>query len=87
MSEFAVIKTGGKQYKVKVGDIIKVEKIQADKKIELEDILNRKKVVASVIGEGKHPKVRILKFKPKKRYKKIIGHRQTYTQIKIEAIH
>lgn len=83
--DIAVIKTGGKQYKVREGDILKVEKI-TDKKLEFKDILNGKKVTALVVSEGKLSKVRILKFRAKKRYKRIKGHRQTYSQIKIKKI-
>ena len=88
---FGIIKTGGKQYKVKVGDILKVEKLSqknspAGEKVEFEDILNGRKVIAKIQSQGRLPKVRILKFKPKKRYKKVMGHKQKYTQIEIEKI-
>jgi len=85
MSDFAIIKTGGKQYKVRVGDSLKVEKL-LEKNLEFVDLLNGKKVLAEVQGEGKSPKVRILKFKAKKRYKRVRGHRQRYSLIKIEKI-
>ena len=83
--DFAIIKTGGKQYKVREGDILKVEKV-SDKKLLFKDLLSNKKVTATVISEGKSSKVRILKFKAKKRYKRVRGHRQSYSQIKIESI-
>lgn len=87
MDTIAVIKTGGKQYKVKVNDIIKVEKLpSAKKKLEFADILNNKKVKVEIIGEGKLDKVRILKFHRRKRYRRNIGHRQQFTQIKIKSI-
>jgi large subunit ribosomal protein L21 len=87
MAEIAVIKTGGKQYKVAVGDMIKVEKILGKKdKLEFEDILGGKKVAATVIGEGRRSKIRVLKFRPKKRYKRVGGHIQNFTSIKIESI-
>lgn len=91
MSDFAIIKTGGKQYKVKVGDTLKVEKIrqladQKSGKIELTDILEGKKVFCEVLKSGKYPKVRVLKFHPKKRYKRNKGHRQAYSEIKITKI-
>jgi len=84
----AVIKTGGKQYKVKVGDVLKVEKLDQalGAKQEFEDILNGKKVTAEIVGEGKLDKVMVSKFHAKKRYERHVGHRQNYTQIKIEAI-
>lgn len=109
--DFAVIKTGGKQYKVKVGDILKIEKLSCflpptrsenrvkegdilkverissnNKRLEFGDLLAGKKVTASIIGEGRRPKVRILKFHAKKRSKKVTGHRQKFDQIKIEKI-
>jgi len=88
VNNFAIIKTGGKQYKVKAGDRLKVEKIEAapKKEIVFEDLLSGKKVSASVVSTGKLPKVRILKFKPKKRYKRNLGHRQPYSEILIEKI-
>lgn len=86
-NKFGIIKTGGKQYKVKVGDILKVEKLpQEEGKVEFEDILNSRKVTATIKSQGRFPKVRILKFKPKKRYKRTMGHKQKYTQIEIEKI-
>lgn len=89
--DFAVIKTGGKQYKVKVGDTLKVEKIsdgtdKKDAKLKFDDILFGKEVTAVKIADGKLKKVRILKFRPKKRYKRIRGHRQSFSEIKIEKI-
>lgn len=86
-NSFAVIKSGGKQYKVKIGDIIKLEKISGDKKtVEFEDIFAGKKVKAIILSEGKLPKVRVLKFHRRKRYKRNKGHRQPFSQIKIESI-
>lgn len=83
----AVIKTGGKQYKVQMGDVIKIEKIVSkDQTVEFSDILGNHKVKASIVAEGKQKKVRILKFHPKKRYRRVRGHRQSFTQIKIESI-
>ena len=83
--EIAVIKTGGKQYKVKVGDIIKVEKLPGGE-IEFLDLLYGKKVIAIITGQAKAPKVDILKFRAKKNYKRATGHRQTLSVIKIEKI-
>ena len=95
----AVIKTGGKQYKVSVGDKLRVEKLtvnnlsknkkknsKSNEKIEFEDILGGKKVVAEIIENGKEKKIKVFKFKPKKRYKRTYGHRQPYTQIEIKEI-
>jgi large subunit ribosomal protein L21 len=85
----AVIKTGGKQYKVSVGDILNIELIEEkkDKTLEFQDLLNGKKVAATVLEEEvKGEKVRIFKYKAKTRYRKTTGHRQKYTQIKIDKI-
>ena len=88
MVDLAVIKTGGKQYKVKTGDTIKVEKIdsQPEEKLEFADILGGKKVTASVVEHGKSDKVLVVKFKSKKRYTRVLGHRQQFSKIKIDQI-
>lgn len=80
----SIIKSGGKQYLVKKDDEILVEKISGDQKeIEFDDLLSGKKVKAKILGDEKAEKISILKFKPKKRYLKRQGHRQTMTRIKI----
>lgn len=86
MSDIAIIKTGGKQYKVSTGDTIKVEKLTGDKKLDFVDLLNGKKVTAEIVGEGKSKKVVVYKFKSKKRYQRTIGHRQNFSEIKILSI-
>jgi len=88
MADFAVIKTGGKQYKVKTGDVIKVEKIATDpkEKLEFSDLFEGKKVLASIVDAGKSDKVLVVKFKSKKRYMRVLGHRQEFTKIKIDEI-
>ena len=83
---FAVIKTGGKQYKVAVGDTIKVETLGDEKKLEFIDLLNNKKVLAEVTGAGKMKKVRVLKHQAKKRHNTANSHRQKYFEIKILKI-
>ncbi len=65
------------------GDTIKVEKLIDKGKIEFKDLLNGKKVTVEVVGEGRFPKVTIVKFKAKKRYHKTQGHRQQFSEIKI----
>ncbi len=88
MSEIAVIKTGGKQYKVQPGDILQIELIskKSGEKIEFPDILNNKKVQATILENTKGDKVKILKFKAKTRFLRHLGHRQKYSQIKIDKI-
>ncbi len=101
MSKIAVIKTGGKQYKVKEGDKIKVEKLNEEdsNKIKLETLLISdgenteigtpslgEKVEAEVITTAKGKKVTVVKYKNKTRYKRTIGHRQIKTELKIVSI-
>jgi large subunit ribosomal protein L21 len=100
---FAIIKTGGKQYKVTAGDTLSVEKLAKPEKggkVTFEEVLlvddgkttkigkeaKGAKVTASIVEEGKGPKLHIIKFKPKSNYKKKIGHRQPFTKVKIDAI-
>lgn len=84
----AVIKTGGKQYKVAEGDTLNIELLDAaQKSIVFDDILAGKKVSAKIVEKQiKGPKISILKFKNKVRYIKRKGHRQKYTKIKIICI-
>lgn len=97
----AVIETGGKQYLVKEGDVLKVEKLgkQEGETVEFEALLKAEgenveigkpvlaaKVTAEVVGEGKAPKVEVVKYKSKSRYLKRRGHRQPFTSIKITKI-
>ena len=100
---YAIIATGGKQYKVAEGDIVRVEKLGAsagetvtfDKVLMISEDGNVKvgdpylkgaTVSAEVAGEGRGKKVVIFKYKPKKGYSKKQGHRQSYTEVKIEKI-
>ena len=96
----AVIRTGSKQYLVETGQILKVELVGDSKTLEFEPLLiidgNKTqvgtptvagvKVLAEVLDEAKGPKVKVFKFKPKKRVKKLTGHRQTYSQIRVIQI-
>lgn len=100
---YAIIETGGKQYKVAEGDVIQVEKlnVEAGSEYTFNDVLvvsNGDKVSvgaptvkgasvkASVIGNGKAKKVIVYKYKPKKGFHKKNGHRQPFTELKIEKI-
>mgnify|MGYP000630000343 FL=1 len=99
---YAIIATGGKQYKVAEGDIIKVEKLgaEAGTTYTFDQILavsndglkignptvEGATVEASVLGDGKAKKVVVYKYKPKTGYHKKNGHRQQYTAVKIEKI-
>ena len=70
---YAIIATGGKQYKVSEGDVIKVEKLDAE-------------AGATVMEQGRARKVIVYKYKRKTGYHKKNGHRQAYTQVKIDKI-
>ena len=100
---YAVIKTGGKQYRVIAGEKIKVEQIPADvgSKITLDQVLlvgegesvkigspvvAGATVTAEVLAHGRHDKVKIFKMRRRKHYQKHQGHRQNYTEIKIDEI-
>lgn len=98
---YAVIETGGKQFKVEQGDEIYAELLnaQADDVVELkvvalggEDGLKvgsdvaGAKVMAKVVKNGKSKKITVFTYKPKKGEKRKMGHRQPYTQVQIEAI-
>jgi len=98
---YAIIATGGKQYKVSEGDIIRVEKLDAEAGSEVtfdqviavstdslkvgNDVANAT-VTATVMDQGRGKKVIVYKYKRKSGYHKKNGHRQAYTQVKIEKI-
>ena len=96
----AVITSGGKQYLVKPDQILDLELVGDVKKLEFEPlmvidgdkvsvgapIVKGAKVTAEVIGEVKGDKLKIMRFKAKKRVKRLTGHRQHYTQVKISKI-
>ncbi|EGK06964.1 50S ribosomal protein L21 [Kingella kingae] len=102
LSMYAVVKTGGKQYKVTVGEKLNVEQIPAelDSQIELEVLMIADgekvtvgaptvagaKVVAKVVAHGRGEKVRIFKMRRRKHYQKRQGHRQNFTRIEILSI-
>ena len=98
---YAVIKTGGKQYRVEEGTTLLVERLPDDEgaKVELQpllyagdqtlfsaDDLGKVKVEAKVIGHERGPKLRVFKFKPKRGYKRLTGHRQELTRIEVTSI-
>jgi large subunit ribosomal protein L21 len=100
---YAVIKTGGKQYRVAPGEKIKIEQIPADvgAQIVLDQVLMVSdgdavtlgtplvagaKVSATVLGHGRGEKVKIFKMRRRKHYQKTQGHRQNYTEIRVDSI-
>ena len=98
---YAIIATGGKQYKVSEGDVLKVEKLDAqpgdtvtfdqvvaisDNTLKVAGDVANANVTASVVAQGKGRKVIVYKYKRKTGYHKKNGHRQAFTQVKIEKI-
>jgi large subunit ribosomal protein L21 len=96
---YAVIRTGGKQYRVAPGDVVKLESIPAgNQTVEFSDVLavsnepgsvvkpSSAKVTAEVIREGRGDKILVFHLKRKKQYKKMQGHRQNFTEVRIKAI-
>ena len=100
---YAIIATGGKQYKVAEGDVIRVEKLGVDagQSVTFDQVLvvsndaelkigtpvvDGANVTATVVKEGKAKKVIVYKYKPKIGYHKKNGHRQLFTEVKIEKI-
>lgn len=88
---YAIIKTGGKQFAVESGQTVRVPTIEADagKKVEINTLLaggrvSAGTVKATVVGHGKGDKVIVFKKKRRKQYKRKQGHRQGYTEIKID---
>ena len=100
---YAVIKTGGKQYRVTEGETLRVEKLAVEEggDVEFDQVLmvadgddikigaplvDGGKVTATVIANARAKKVKIIKFRRRKHYRKQMGHRQSYTEIKITGI-
>jgi large subunit ribosomal protein L21 len=96
---YAVIRTGGKQYRVAPGDVVKIESVAADKQtVEFSDVLAfsgepgsvvkpaTAKVTGEVVSEGRGDKILVFHLKRKKQYKKMQGHRQNFTEVRIKAI-
>lgn len=97
MSNFAIFQTGGKQYRVQAGDIVKVEKLNAEGKVEFDQVLmvgdkvgtplvDGAKVIAEVIEQKRADKVLVFKKKRRQNYRRTKGHRQYITVLKITEI-
>lgn len=99
---YAIVKAGGHQDKVAVGDVVIIDKVEAEvgETLELEpvmivdgetalvgsDKLKGKTVKVEVIGDAKGPKIRIIKYKNKTGYRKRLGHRQQLTVVEVKEI-
>ena len=93
----AILETGGKQYRVTAGDVLRVEKLTGDVGSEVElpakasfadggEVTKGGTVKATILGAGRGDKILVFKFKRKKQYKKTIGHRQSFTEVKVGEI-
>ena len=93
----AIIESGGKQYRVAPGDVVRVEKIPGDVGSEVEipvkaafqdsgELVSGATLKATIVGNGRGSKVVVFKFKRKKQYKKTIGHRQSFTELRVGEI-
>ncbi len=100
---YAVIKTGGKQYRVSAGDKLNVETlpVEAGGEVQFDQVLmlaegenidvgapyvDGARVTAKVIEHGRGDKIRIVKFKRRKHYRRTMGHRQNYTRVEITGV-
>lgn len=100
---YAVIQTGGKQYRVEEGATLKIEKLElgTGDSVEFDKVLMVQsgdavkvgqpyveggKVTATVLSQGRHKKVKIIKFRRRKHHMKQMGHRQYYTEVQITGI-
>jgi len=97
---YAVIRAGGKQYRVAPGDVIEIEKVPqaGGENVQFDEVLavsasegeigkpSKAFVTGEVVEQGRGDKVLVFHFKRKKQYKKLNGHRQPYTAVKITGI-
>jgi large subunit ribosomal protein L21 len=97
---YAIVETGGKQYRVSTGEVLRVDKLAGDVGSEVElpalavfqegsDLLVGPavgKVKATIVGNGRAKKIIVFKFKRKKQYKRTQGHRQDFTEVKVGEI-
>jgi large subunit ribosomal protein L21 len=98
-----VIRSGGRQYRTRVGEEVLVEKLPAEagQKVTLDEVLlvvdgddvkvgtpllKGAKVEATVLAQERGPKIRVFKYRPKQRYRRRKGHRQTYTRLRVDKV-
>ncbi len=103
MADYAIVQTGGKQYKVQAGDTFRVESLPGDQgdEVTLEDVLLLSqdgnltvgkplvpgaRVTTEVVSKGRGKKIIVFKYKPKTRYRRKNGHRQSYTELRVIGI-
>ena len=100
MASYAVIETGGKQYRVEKGSTLLVDRLTAkegdkvdlravayrDKEMVLGEDLEKVKVEAKVAGHERGPKIRVFKYRPKKGYRRRAGHRSELTKLEVKSV-
>jgi len=100
---YAVVRSGARQYRAAVGDVMVVEKlpVEVGQQLEMDEVLlvadegevkigqptvDKAKVLATVVAQEKGPKIKIFKYHPRKRYRRLAGHRQHYTRLRVDEI-
>jgi large subunit ribosomal protein L21 len=99
---YVIFRTGGKQYKASPGDLIRVERLSATEGSRVEfnhvfavrketlrvgnPLVDNAKVVATIVRNGRSKKVRVLKYKRKKQYRRTLGHRQSFSEVLINEV-
>jgi large subunit ribosomal protein L21 len=99
---YAIFRTGGKQYKASPGDLVRVEKLPGTEGSQVEfnhvfavrrqtlhvgnPLVENARVVATIVRNGRARKVRVLKYKRKKQYRRTLGHRQSFTEVLINDV-
>ena len=99
---YAILRTGGKQYKVSPGDVIRIEQVEAESGSTIEfnhvfavrkesltvgsPLVENAKVRGTILRNARAPKIRVLKYKRKKQYRRTIGHRQGFSEVLIQDI-
>ena len=99
---YAIFRTGGKQYKASPGDVIRVERVAGDPGSTVEfnhvfvvrkdkltvgaPLVENAKVTGTILRQARAPRVRVLKYKRKKQYRRTLGHRQPFSEILIKDI-
>jgi large subunit ribosomal protein L21 len=99
---YAIFRTGGKQYKVSPGDVIQVERLQGEPGSGVEfqhvfavrsdkltlgaPLVDNARITATILRNARGRKVRVLKYKRKKQYRRTLGHRQPYSEVRIDDI-
>ncbi len=99
---YAIFRTGGKQYKVSRGDVVRVERLAGepgstvefnhvlatrDKNVHVgPPLIDNAKVIGTILRNARSPRVRVLKYKRKKQYRRTLGHRQPFSEVLIKEI-